>query len=121
MVTLIGIWATSLLLRSDAAGLRRCGWLTAATLLFQILLGLSAYVTRLGLPAAGYVATSGSFSQAVMCSLHTVGGMLLLSSAVVSAAVGIHLYRLGNLPGVSLTAELPVPGPLTQQRDGGPA
>jgi cytochrome c oxidase assembly protein subunit 15 len=121
VVTLMGIWAASLLLRSDAASLRRCGWLVSSTLLFQILLGLSAYVTRLGLPVAGYVATSGSFSQAVMCSLHTVGGMLLLSSTVVSAAVGLQMYRLGHLPGVSLVAQLPVAGTLTQQRDGGAA
>jgi hypothetical protein len=50
----------------------------------------------------GYVATSGSLSQAVICSLHTVGGMFLFSSTVISAVSVLKLWRAGSLAGLRI-------------------
>ncbi|MCA9064689.1 MAG: hypothetical protein KDA96_16570, partial [Planctomycetaceae bacterium] len=69
-------------------------------LAFQICLGIAAFATRLGLASLGLVAVAGSLSQTVSCSLHTVGGILLLSAAIVASASVIHLFRLGSLTGL---------------------
>lgn len=96
------------LLRTQNALLRRSGLLIVITLLIQVLLGAGSYLTRLGLPQIGYVAVSGSLSQSVICSLHTVGGMLLLASSVVAATCLAILHRSGAMSG--LRFQLPVVG-----------
>ena len=48
------------------------------SLMLQVMLGAGHIVTRFGLPQIGYVAVSGSLSQTVTCSMHTVFGMFLL-------------------------------------------
>jgi len=93
VVSLCSLFTATGLLRSGNAALVRNGKLILAALGFQILLGLSAYVTRLGLPAYGYVATAGSLSQSVFCSAHTVGGMLLLNASVLTAFTMRRLVR----------------------------
>ena len=90
------------LLRCQSSLLRRSGLGIVAALFVQLLLGAGSYVTRFGLPMIGYVATSGSLSQAVICSLHTVGGMFLFASTVVSAVGMTRLWRAGCLSGLSL-------------------
>lgn len=102
----LGCWAAAALWRTDSGSLRRCGALVAASLLLQIGLGLGAYVTRLGLPAWGIVATEGSWPQTLICSLHTVGAMLLLGSAVCGAATVLRMYALDRLLGARLSTEM---------------
>lgn len=102
VATIVCMSAAVFLLQAQSSLLRKSGVGIAAALLVQLLLGAGAYVTRFGLPSIGYVATSGSLSQAVICSLHTVGGMFLLASTVVSALALMTLWRAGCLLGLSL-------------------
>ncbi len=99
----LALWS---LMRSDAPGLKFCGRLIALSLIFQLLLGLGSFLTRLGFPAFGIVGTPGSWLQATICSAHTVGGMLLLASTVVSAASCLHMLSNNCLQGVKLDADL---------------
>lgn len=94
--------ASICLIRSQNSLLVKSGIGIAAALLVQLLLGAGAYLTRFGLPMIGYVATTGSLSQAVICSLHTVGGMFLFASTVVSAVSMMKLWRAGCLSGLRL-------------------
>lgn len=101
IVTFVGLAAAFQLARSDADALRRAaGWIMSV-LGLQLVLGFAAYLTRLGLPSQGYVATSGSLSQAIACSLHTVGGIILLGTAVAVSAVTIQMGRIGGLQQVN--------------------
>ena len=102
IATFICVGASICLLRSQSSLLRRAGFGITAALMLQLLLGAGSYVTRFGLPMVGYVATSGSLSQAVICSLHTVGGMFLFSSTVVSAVCVLKLWRAGSLAGLRI-------------------
>ncbi len=108
VATVCASLAALTLLRTENELLRRSGLFVVMTLLLQVLLGAGSYVTRLGLPQIGYVAVSGSLSQSVVCSLHTVCGMLLLASSVVSATSLAILYRAGALLGLGF--ELPIVG-----------
>ncbi len=90
------------LLRAENGLLRRCGLVLCGSLCLQLLLGAGSYVTRFGLPMIGYVATAGSVSQAVVCSMHTVVGMFLLSSALASAVSVLKLYQAGCLQGLAV-------------------
>ena len=105
-VSVLCVSAALCLLRSEHPLLHRCGVGIAAALVFQLLLGAGSYVSRFGLPSIGYVATSGSMAQAVVCSLHTVFGMGLFASSVVSAVSLASLYKAGCLRGLNLS--LPV-------------
>lgn len=118
IVSVLSLAAGFVLGRSDSPGLRRCGIILLGALLLQVSLGLGAYVTRLGLPMTGTVATSGSLSQSIFCSLHTVGGMFLLSSSVVSAASALRLYHAGNLNSVTLNADLSIPQSVSAAQSG---
>ncbi len=102
VVSLIGCSAAVFLLRSENTLLRRCGLAIASVLMLQLMLGTGAYLTRFGLPLIGFVATMGSASQAVLCSLHTVFGMLLLASSVAGTASFVVLYRAGMLRGLRI-------------------
>jgi len=99
-VSVLAIIVLVVLYRSDLPSLRKRGrWLSAA-LLLQICLGLGAWVTKLGFPAFGWVATLNSPAQTITCSLHTVGGMFLLAT---SSAVAMELLtqaRAGRIQGV---------------------
>ncbi|MFO0999155.1 MAG: hypothetical protein U0936_02370 [Planctomycetaceae bacterium] len=102
VATLVCVSASFCLLRSQNSLLRKSGVAISAALLVQLLLGAGSYLTRFGLPMIGYVATAGSLAQAVICSLHTVGGMFLFSSAVVSAVSVLKLWRAGSLAGLQI-------------------
>ncbi len=106
IVTVLAVSASVSLWRSDSKSLRRCGQLLACSLGFQIFLGLGSYVTRLGYPDLGYVATSGSLSQSIVCSLHTVGGMFLLGSSVICSSAVYVLHRDGRLDGMKMMPNL---------------
>lgn len=102
VATVVCVSASFCLLRSENSLLRKSGVGISAALIVQLLLGAGSYVTRFGLPMIGYVATSGSLSQAVICSLHTVGGMFLFSSTVISAVSVLKLWRAGSLAGLRI-------------------
>jgi heme a synthase len=93
------------LLRSQNGLLRRSGLLVVFALLLQLMLGAGSYLTKFGLPQIGYVAVAGSLSQTVICSMHTVFGMFLLSGCAVAASSLAVLYRAGLLRGLQI--ELP--------------
>lgn len=100
--------AIFVLLRTDHPLLRLCGILIATSLLAQISLGVGAYITKFGLASVGYVATVGSAAQSIVCSLHTVVGMFLLSSSVVGTVSVAKLHRAGALEGLNIEL-MPLP------------
>ena len=85
VVTLLTVCVIPMLARSELAALnRRAKWLTTA-LLVQVSLGMGSWVTKLGFPAFGWVASTNSLAQNITCSLHTVGGMFLLATSTAAA------------------------------------
>lgn len=102
IVTLSASLAAFGLIRSQNGLLRRSGLMMICTLLLQVILGGGSYLTKLGLPQIGYVAVAGSLSQTVICSMHTVFGMFLLSSSVVAATSMAVLHKAGRLGGLQL-------------------
>ena len=57
----------------------------AVAVVSQVLLGLTTWYVRHGVPSWGVVAEQNSISQVVVCSLHKVVGMLTLMTAVLTA------------------------------------
>lgn len=102
VVSVAGSLAAFCLVRSENSLLHRSGLAMASLLLLQLLLGAGSFVTRFGLQQIGYVAIVGSASQAVVCSLHTVFGMLLLAASTVGAVALCRLYQAGVLAGLRL-------------------
>ena len=97
IVTLLTVTLLSVLLRSELPSLRqRARWLAAA-LGLQIALGLGSWATKLGVPTLGWVATVNSPAQNITCSLHTVGGMLLLATSAAVAVELLMLFKAGRL------------------------
>lgn len=86
LISVLATVASVVLMKSDCQAQKRSGKLVMAALLFQVSLGLGAYVLRFGWPMTGYVAVMGSFAQAVICSAHTVGGMFLLAASFIATA-----------------------------------
>ncbi len=105
IVSVCGAVSAFGLLRSQNGLLRRSGLMIVFALLLQLMLGAGSYLTKFGLPQIGYVAVSGSLSQTVVCSMHTVFGMFLLCGCVVAATSLAVLYKAGQLQG--LRFELP--------------
>ena len=105
IVSVCGASSAFALMRSQNGLLRQSGFLVAFALLLQLMLGAGSYLTKFGLPQIGYVAVSGSLSQTVVCSMHTVFGMFLLSVCVVAATSLAVLYRTRLLHGLRI--ELP--------------
>ncbi|MCA9034889.1 MAG: hypothetical protein KDA91_07165, partial [Planctomycetaceae bacterium] len=103
LVTLASLIAIGSLRRSSVPSLNLAARLLMGSLHLQILLGLGAYATRLGIPWLGYVATSGSLAQAVVCSSHTVCGMFLLCSSTVSACLVARLVQNGRISSLSIS------------------
>lgn len=101
VVSILTVTVLSVLLRSDLSSLRRRGrWLSTA-LLVQLALGVGSWVTKLGLPAMGWVATVNSPAQNIICSLHTVGGMFLLATASAVSMELITRARSGQISGIA--------------------
>ncbi len=97
VVTTLALCVIVWLCRADSLVLRRRGRLLLCCLAAQIGLGLAAWVARLGLPLRGIVAVEGSLAQAVFCTSHTVVGILLLNTTVVTSAVCIQMAATGRL------------------------
>lgn len=97
VVGLLTAIVIGILVRSEQSILRRrAQWLLIAVLI-QIGLGLGAWVTRMGLPSLGWVATVNSMPQNIVCSLHTVGGMFLLATSAAAASEISYLIRSGQI------------------------
>lgn len=102
VVSILALGVIFALMRSDLADLRRRGRWLGMALTAQLALGIGSWVTKLGLPALGWVATVNSLAQNVVCTLHTVGGMLLLATASAAAAnLWLHA-RAGRLQSLSV-------------------
>ena len=108
IVVFCGSFAAMCLIRSENQLLRCCAFTIIFALLLQVMLGIGSYLTRLGLPQIGFVAVSGSLSQTVICSMHTVFGMFLLSSSLIAASSLTVLYKAGCLAGMQF--EMPAVG-----------
>ncbi|MCP4170307.1 MAG: hypothetical protein GY758_05980 [Fuerstiella sp.] len=116
IVTLLAVVLLTALLRSDLLSLRRRGRWLGSALLIQIGLGLGSWVTKLGFPTLGWVASANSPSQNVICSLHTVGGMFLLATA---AAAAVELILLAGSGQIEELAGLFSESPIASGRNGG--
>ena len=106
VVALIGSVCAIALMRSQSVDFKRAGRLILATLLLQIGLGVGAWVTKLSVPALGWVAQTGSPSSVIFRSLHTVGGMFLLAAATIASVQIVRAMnwqavpdRITELPG----------------------
>ncbi|HAW27596.1 COX15/CtaA family protein [Gimesia maris] len=62
--------------------------------IFQILLGLGAWITVFGLPAAGFVAKTGSWQQSLFRTAHLMTGILFLMT---TALYSVRVFRLHQL------------------------
>ena len=105
IVSVRGAVTAFALLRSQNGLLRQSGLMVVFALLLQLMLGAGSYLTKFGLPQIGYVAVSGSLSQTVVCSMHTVFGMFLLSACAVATTSLAVLYKSELLQGLRI--ELP--------------
>ena len=101
IVSILAIIVLTFLLRSSLPTLRRRGrWLGLAVFV-QVCLGMGSWVTKLGLPAFGWVATINSPAQNITCSLHTVGGMFLLATASAVAMELLIRAKAGQIEGIA--------------------
>ena len=101
IVSLLAVTVLTVLLRSDLPTFRRRGRWLGSALLIQIGLGMGSWVTKLGFPAFGWVATVNSLAQNIVCSLHTVGGMFLLATAAAAAMELVLRATSGQIEGVA--------------------
>lgn len=62
--------------------------------IFQIMLGIGAWLTRFGLPAAGIVGEPGSLQQSLFRTAHLIIGILFLMTTVLYS---IRIFRLHQL------------------------
>jgi cytochrome c oxidase assembly protein subunit 15 len=98
IVTLVALLSSVILLRSGSGALRTSGRFVLGALLIQLGLGAGAWLTKLNVPALGWVASTGSPASVVFRSTHTIGGMLLLTSSVLAA---VHVARRFSWQSVS--------------------
>lgn len=101
LVLLTGIVVIATSRRAGSLIRRRSGWVAAAIGL-QILIGLAVWVLKFGFPPLAIVAVQHSVLQVVSRSLHTVGGMCVLVTAVAwsGAVLRAHASRRSpSLPG----------------------
>ena len=103
LVACAGFVCALMLLRSDSKHLRRSGRMILGTLFIQLCLGAGAWLSKLGVPSLGWVASTGSPTAIVFRSLHTIGGMLILTATVLaSVEVARHIrQRQVSLPFVA--------------------
>lgn len=104
LVAVLGLICAVALMRTGPGALRRSGLLILAVLLLQLSLGAGAWVTKLNVPALGWVASTGSLPSVIFRSMHTIGGMLLLTAAV-QAAVRVACCVSWNPVPASLVLE----------------
>ena len=90
VVSVSGFCCCVLLMRSTSSEYNRAGKLILGALLLQLCLGAGAWLTKLNVPALGWVASTGSPASVIFRSSHTIGGMVLLTSSVLAA---VHVGR----------------------------
>lgn len=64
--------------------------------IFQVLLGFGAWITKYGLPAAGFVATAGSWQQSAFRTAHLITGILFLMTTVLYSVRVFRLHQLNK-------------------------
>jgi len=98
VVAVVGLLCSVMLIRGRSVSLRKSGLFILAALLIQLALGAGAWITKLNVPAFGWVAATGSPASVVFRSMHTVGGMLLLTTSVLAS---VHVIRRISWDGAS--------------------
>ncbi len=96
-----------MLLRSQIGWLKKSGWMLLAIMGVQILLGLSAFVTKYGFPPTGYVAVQHSILQVVIRTSHTLVGMLLLATSITTLIRIIYINSFHIPDKISINLTLP--------------
>ena len=109
-MTVVGLVCSVILIRSCSGGLRKSGWVILGALLIQIGLGVGAWLTKLNVPALGWVASTGSPASIVFRSMHTIGGILLLTSSVLAS-----LHVAGRFSWQSVSSPLNADGVGTKE------
>lgn len=107
LVSLALSLCSGVLVRAGHKLLKQIGVALVVCLCLQVLLGAGAYLTRFGLPQVAYVAVQGSVMQTVLCSLHTVAGMFLLSTQFVAVYAVWSLWKAGCLTGLQMKILIP--------------
>ncbi|QDT90953.1 COX15/CtaA family protein [Gimesia algae] len=64
--------------------------------IFQIMLGIGAWLTRFGLPAAGIVGEPGSLQQSLFRTAHLITGILFLMTTVLYSVRVFRLHQLNK-------------------------
>jgi cytochrome c oxidase assembly protein subunit 15 len=70
--------------RTDSSILKRCALVIASLAVAQSLIGLATWYVKYGVPSWGVVAQQDSLPQIIICSLHTVVGMLTLMTSILT-------------------------------------
>jgi len=94
VVGVLSLVAAMLAVQSGVRGLRPFGWGLFAAVVVQILLGVGAWAGRFGMAAFGVVAVDRGPFQVTLRTLHTAGGMTLLTAAVLLAVAVVRLRRV---------------------------
>ena len=90
IVTFAGLMSSVMLIGSGSGILRKSGIFILGALIIQLGLGAGAWLTKLNVPALGWVVSTGSPMSVVVRSMHTIGGMLLFTSSVFAS---LHVAR----------------------------
>jgi cytochrome c oxidase assembly protein subunit 15 len=98
VVMFFAILAAVILFRTGVPWLRRSAMWILGLILFQVLLGAGAWVTRFGFATTGYVATARSLEQTWLRTSHTVVGMILFATSVVAVARTLRVSSLVSVP-----------------------
>ena len=109
VVTFFAILAAVMLYRTGVPWLRRSAMSILGLILFQVLLGAGAWVTRFGFPTTGYVATARSLEQTWLRTSHTIVGMILFATSVVAVARALRVSSLVSVPNIASSPIVAVP------------
>lgn len=97
IVVLFSIFVAVASKNSDSRLIRRLAWIAVAAMLLQVTIGIFTWVTKYGLPELGLVAVQHSAGQVVARTLHTVVGMVFVSSAVNWSLVVLRTIGAGTV------------------------
>ena len=107
VVSVVALVCSVVLVRQGSASLRKSGLFILGALLVQLMLGTGAWITKLNVPAFGWVAVTGSPASVVFRSMHTVGGMMLLTTSVLAS---VHVLRRMSWGAASSALDVPGAG-----------
>ncbi len=98
VVAVTGGACAALLMASAEPAEVRSGRRILAALLLQLGLGIGAWVTKLNVPALGWVVATGAPTAVILRSAHTIGGMLLLTASVLAAVQTARTFSWLRIP-----------------------